>query len=304
MKVFLIGGTGFIGRIVVSSFIQKGYEVTLLVSSNKKNEFFHRDIEVISGNLSVSGTWQKNMGSHDIVINLAGTSIFQRWNKRIKDQIYTSRIITTRNIVEGLKTYNKQVKHFFNASGVGYYGYNQEAVFNEKSPPGNCFLAMVARDWEHEALNAQSLGVRTVLCRFGIVMGRERGALKNMLPLFKSYCGGTWGNGEQWFSWIHETDVINGIDFLLGHKFIEGPVNFTAPHPVQNRELVESMKEVLQRKSIIPAIPGFLIQWLLGEFSEVFLKGQRAIPAQLVENGYKFYFSDLKECLTDLLSPK
>ena len=177
MKVFLIGGPGFIGRIVVSSFIQKGYEVTLLVSSNKKNEFFHRDIEVISGNLSVSGTWQKNMGSHDIVINLAGTSIFQRWNKRIKDQIYTSRISTTRNIVEGLKTYNKEIKHFFNASGVGYYGYNQEAVFNEKSPPGNSFLAMVAKDWEQEALNAQSLGVRTVLCRFGIVMGREGGAL-------------------------------------------------------------------------------------------------------------------------------
>ena len=304
MKLFLIGGTGFIGRIVVSSFIQKGQEVTLLVSSKKKNEFFHKDIEVISGNPSVSGTWQKNMGSHDIVINLAGTSIFQRWNKRIKDQIYTSRIITTRNIVEGLKTYNKQVKHFFNASGVGYYGYNQEAVFDEKSPPGNSFLAMVARDWEQEALKAQSLGVRTVLCRFGIVMGREGGALKNMLPLFKSYCGGTWGNGKQWFSWIHEADVINGLDFLLGHKIIEGPVNFTAPHPVQNRELVESMKDVLQRKSIIPAIPGFFIKWLLGEFSEVFLKGQRAIPAKLVENGYKFYFSDLKECLTDLLSPK
>jgi uncharacterized protein (TIGR01777 family) len=304
MKIFLIGGTGFIGRIVVSSFIQKGHEVTLLVSSNKKIEVFNRNLEVISGDPALPGEWQKNMGLHDIVINLAGTSIFQRWNNRIKDQIYTSRITTTRNIVEGLKTYNKEIKHFFNASGVGYYGYNQEAVFNEKSPPGNSFLALVARDWEQEALNAQSLGVRTVLCRFGIVMGREGGAFKNMLPLFKSYCGGTWGNGKQWFSWIHENDVINGIDFLLGHKFIEGPVNFTAPHPVQNRELVESMKEVLRRKSIIPAIPGFFIKCLLGEFSEVFLKGQRAIPAQLVENGYKFYFSDFKECLTDLLSPK
>ncbi len=304
MKVFLIGGTGFIGRIVVSSYIQKGYKVTLLVSSNKKIGVCNRNLEVISGDPALPGEWQKNMGTHDIVINLGGTSIFQRWNKRIKEQIYTSRIITTRNIVEGLKTYNKQIKHFFNASGVGYYGYNQEAVFDEKSPPGNSFLAMVARDWEHEALNAQSLGVRTVLCRFGIVMGREGGALKNMLPLFKNYCGGTWGNGNQWFSWIHETDLINGIDFLLGHKSIEGPVNFTSPHPVQNRELVESMKEVLQRKSIIPAIPGFFIKGLLGEFSEVFLKGQRAIPAKLVENGYEFFFSDLKECLTDLLSPK
>ena len=117
MKIFLIGGTGFIGRILVPSFIQKGHEITLFVSSNKKNEVFNKTLEVISGDPSVPGTWQKNMGTHDIVINLAGTSIFQRWNKRIKDQIYKSRITTTRNIVEGLKNYNKKTKHLFFGSG-------------------------------------------------------------------------------------------------------------------------------------------------------------------------------------------
>jgi uncharacterized protein (TIGR01777 family) len=301
MKIFLIGGTGFIGRLMVASFIEKGYEVTLLVSSNKKEEVFNQNLEVITGDPTLPGEWQKNMGTHDIVINLAGTSIFQRWNKRIKDEIYTSRITTTVNIVKGLKNYNKEIKHFFNASGVGYYGYHQEALFDEESPPGNSFLAMVARDWEQEALKAQALGVRTVLCRFGIVMGRGGGALKNMLPLFKMHCGGTWGNGKQWFTWIHESDVINGLYFLLHQKCIEGPVNFTAPHPVQNRELTECMRDVLQCKSILPAIPGVLIKLLLGEFSEVFLKGQRAIPGKLVDNGYTFYFSDLRECLIDLL---
>ena len=301
MKIFLIGGTGFIGRILVPSFIQKGHEISLLVSSNKKNEVCNRTLEVISGDPTLSGEWQKHMGTHDIVINLAGTSIFQRWNDQIKSQIHMSRISTTRNIVAGLKAYNKETKHLFNASGVGYYGYDQEALFDEKSSPGNSFLAMVARDWEQEALKAQSLGIRTVLCRFGIVMGRGGGALKNMLPLFKMYCGGTWGNGKQWFSWIHESDLVNALNFLIHQKLIDGPVNFTAPHPVQNRELAESMREVLQRTSIIPAIPGSLIKWLLGEFSEVFLKGQRVIPGKLVDNGYKFYFSDLKECLIDLI---
>ena len=301
MKIFLIGGTGFVGGILLSSFILKGYEVTLLVPSKKTKEAFNRKLEVISGDPAIPGGWQENMGTHDIVINLAGASIFQRWNRKIKAQIYTSRITTTRNIVEGLKTYNKQIKHLFNASGVGYYGYNQEAVFDEKSPPGNSFLAMVARDWEQEALKAQSLGVRTVLCRFGIVMGRGGGALKNMLPLFKSYCGGTWGNGKQWFSWIHEADVINALDFVMHNKSIDGPVNFTALHPVQNRELADSMGEVLQRTSIISAIPGVLIKWSLGEFSEVFLKGQRVIPGKLVDNGYNFSFADLKTCLIDLL---
>ena len=221
--------------------------------------------------------------------------------KRIKTQIYTSRIATTRNIVEGLKAYNKKTKHLFNASGIGYYGYDQETLFDEKSSPGDSFLATVAKDWEAEALKAQLLGVRTVLCRFGIVMGRGGGALKNMLPLFKMYCGGTWGTGNQWFSWIHETDLINAFDFLLYNTAIEGPVNFTAPNPVQNSELVEKMREVLQRKSIIGAIPGSLIKLLLGEFSEVFLKGQRAIPRKLVDSGYTFSFANLKACLIDLI---
>lgn len=301
MKLFLIGGTGFIGKIIVFFLINNGHEVTLLASSTSNTKFLNGKVAVITGNPTKPGTWQKNMVEHDCVINLAGTSIFQRWNKGIKDQIYASRITTTRNVVEGLKTYNKETKHLFNASGVGFYGYDQEALFDEKSPPGNSFLATVAKDWEQEALKAQSLGVRTVLCRFGIVMGRGGGALNNMLQLFKMFCGGTWGSGNQWFSWIHETDLINALDFLLGHKSIEGPVNFTAPNPVQNRELAEKMREVLQRKTIVGAIPGSLIKCLLGEFSEVFLKGQRAIPQKLMDNGYSFNFPDLKGCLIDLI---
>jgi uncharacterized protein (TIGR01777 family) len=301
MKLFFIGGTGFIGSILAPFFIQNGHQVTLLVSPTSNTKFVNGKVAVLAGNPTKQGTWQKNMVEHDCVINLAGTSIFQRWNKEIKTQIYTSRIATTRNIVEGLKAYNKKTKHLFNASGIGYYGYDQETLFDEKSPPGDSFLATVAKDWEAEALKAQLLGVRTVLCRFGIVMGRGGGALKNMLPLFKMYCGGTWGTGNQWFSWIHETDLINAFSFLLYHTAIEGPVNFTAPNPVQNSELVEKMREVLPRKSIIGAIPGSLIKCLLGEFSEVFLKGQRAIPRKLMDNGYTFSFGNLKACLIDLI---
>ena len=301
MKLFLIGGTGFIGKILIPFFMQNGHEVTLLVSSTRNAEVINSKVQVMPGDPTQPGPWQKNMVEHDCVINLAGTSIFQRWNKGIKSQIYTSRIDTTRNVVEGLKTYNHNTEYLFNASGIGYYGYDQETLFDEKSPPGNSFLATVAKDWEAEALKAQSLGVRTVLCRFGIVMGRGGGALTNMLPLFKMYCGGTWGTGNQWFSWIHETDLINALDFLLHNTAIEGPVNFTSPHPVQNRELAEKMREVLQRKTIIGTIPAFLIKSLLGEFSEVFLKGQKAIPRKLMDNGYTFYFADLRECLRDLI---
>jgi uncharacterized protein (TIGR01777 family) len=301
MQIFLVGGTGYIGRLLFPSLIQKGYEVTLLVSNFKNKQEICRQAEVVVADSGKPGSWQKNMVKHDIIINLAGTSIFQRWNDRVKNQIVTSRIQTTKNIVDALKKCNEKTKHLFNASGVGYYGYDQEALFDERSSPGSSFLASVARDWEEEALKAQSMGIRTVLCRFGIVMGRGGGALKNMLPFFKSFCGGTWGNGRQWFSWIHENDLIETLLFLLRREQITGPVNLTAPNPIQNREMARVLRKVISRRSFIPVIPAFLIKFLLGEFSEVFLKGQKVIPKKLIDNEFSFQFPDFEICLRDLL---
>ena len=299
MKVFLVGGTGFIGSILLQPFIQNGFAVTQLITLKSNYRVFEKKVKVVRGDPLKPGTWQKNMGEHDLVINLAGTSIFQRWNQKVKAQIYNSRILTTRNVVSGLGKYNKNVKHLFNASGIGYYGYDAKAVFNEESPPGISFLASVARDWEKEALRADALGIRTVLCRFGIVMGRRGGALKNMLPLFKLFCGGKWGDGKQWFSWLHEDDLQKIYFFLFDHENIDGPVNFVSPYPVTNSDLAMNFRNAIQRKTIIGTIPAFLIKGLLGEFSEVFLKGQQVIPQKLLENGYKFQFPKIKDCIID-----
>lgn len=302
MKIFLIGGTGFIGSILLQPFIQKGLEVTQLIAPKRNYRVYQKQVRIIRGDPLQPGPWQKSMGEHDIVINLAGTSIFQRWNKKVKAQIYKSRILTTRNVVTGLEKYNKNIKHLFNASGVGYYGYDPKTEFDEESPPGKSFLASVASDWEDEALKAEPLGVRTVLCRFGIVMGRRGGALKNMLPLFKLFCGGEWGDGKQWFSWIHEVDLQKIFFFIFDHQTINGPVNFVSPHPVTNSDLVMNIREAMHRKTMIGTIPAFLIQRLLGEFSEVFLKGQKVIPRKLLENGYLFKFPEIKECIQDNLN--
>jgi uncharacterized protein (TIGR01777 family) len=301
MKIFLIGGTGFIGSILLPPLIQNGFAVTQLIPPGKTKRVSYQQVKVIQGFPLQPGRWQKSMGEHDVIINLAGTSIFQRWNKKVKDQIYNSRIRTTRNVIGGLEKHNKNIKLLFNASGIGFYGYDEKAVFDEESPPGTSFLASVARDWEGEALKAEPLGIRTVLCRFGIVMGRGGGALKNMLPLFKMFCGGKWGDGEQWFSWIHETDLKKIFFFLFENEKVNGPVNFSSPYPVQNKELVVAMRGEVRRKTIIDSIPRFLIEWLLGEFSEVFLKGQRVIPRKLIDNGYTFTFPEIKECIRDNL---
>jgi NAD dependent epimerase/dehydratase family enzyme len=126
--------------------------------------------------------------------------------------------------------------------------------------------------------------------------------LKKSVPLFKLHLGGSWGRGEQWFTWIHERDVIDSFLFLLAHREIDGPVNFTAPNPVRNREMVTAFIKTLRRKSFIQAIPRPVIQGLLGEFSEVFLKGQRVLPGKLLQHGYHFQFPTLEESLEDLVN--
>ena len=299
MKIFIIGGTSFIGSILLQPFIQNGFAVTQLIPPKRTYRGFDKQVKHILGDPLQPGTWQKRMGEHDIVINLAGTSIFQRWNQKVKAQIYNSRILITRNVVGGCEKYNKNIINLFNASGIGYYGYDREVVFDEESPPGKSFLASVARDWEEEARKAESLGIRTVLCRFGIVMGKGGGALKNMLPLFRMFLGGKWGNGKQWFSWIHEGDLKKIFFFLFDHQGISGPVNFVSPYPVKNSELVMHVRDAVHRKTLIGTIPAFLIKGLLGEFSEVFLKGQQVMPKKLLQKGYNFQFPKIKECIID-----
>jgi len=302
MKYFLTGGTGFIGNLLITHLLREGHEITILVGHGRKVKNTHEKVTVLEGNSTASGNWQERVGEHDVILNLAGASIFQRWSSKVKKEIYDSRILSTRNIIEALKNSSNKGIRLFSASGVGYYGYHQDEILNESSPPGDSFLARVAVDWESEALKAQVLGTRVVICRFGIVLGRGGGALKRTIPLFKCFLGGRWGRGNQWFSWVHERDLVGSFLFLLAHEEIEGPVNFTAPNPVHNREMANALREVMRKRTILQAIPEFLIRGIIGEFSEVFLKGQRVLPHRLLENGYVFQFPKMKDCLKNLLN--
>ena len=301
MKCFFTGGTGFIGTMLVSRLLGEGHEITLLVQPGRKVTNTRHHLTIIEGNPLEPGGWQEHLSRHQLIVNLAGTSLFQRWSSRTKHAIYASRILTTRNIVAALAKSSGEVKHLFSASGIGYYGCRPNEPLNEESPPGDSFLARVAAGWEAEAEKAKLFGVRVVLCRFGIVLGQGGGALKRTIALFKLHLGGRWGSGEQWFSWIHERDVIDSFLFLLAHREIDGPVNFTAPNPVRNRDMARIVGEVLGTKSIIGSVPSSLIRGLLGEFSEVFLKGQKVIPRKLLEQGFRFTFPTLEEGLSHLV---
>jgi hypothetical protein len=210
-------------------------------------------------------------------------------------------VLSTQNIVDALKGVQGREACLLNASGVGYYGPCGDDIIDERNFSGDTFLASVAESWESAAQKAEEAGIRVVQCRFGIVLGRNGGAFRSMLPLFRLHLGATWGRGEQWFSWIHEKDAAGIISFLLEHKEIKGPVNFTSPNPVTNREMVETLNIILNKRPYVGRLPKWFFQIILGEFAEVFLKGQKVFPRVLLQNDFSFRFPTLKEAIIDLI---
>lgn len=301
MKVFMTGGTGFVGTTLTRGLAERGHRVTVLTRSIGKERVLPPGARLLEGNPTERGPWQEEMARHDILINLAGASIFRRWSDKTKKVIRDSRILSTRNLVEALSARGDKETLFFSTSAVGYYGFRGDEELDEGSAPGEGFLSSVTREWEAEALKAQRFGARVLLCRFGIVLGSGGGALAKMLPLFKWYLGAPIGSGRQWVSWIHEQDLVNIYLFLMEANDFSGPVNFTAPHPVRNSEMTRLLGEALKRPTFMPPVPGFVIRLLMGEFASVLLEGQRAITRRLPERGFQFQFGNLREGLVNLL---
>ena len=299
MKVFMTGGTGFVGTYLAKRFLSEGHSVTILTANAGEQALKISGLSYLEGNPTLEGEWQKAVAGHDVIVNLAGASIFSRWTEKQKNILRSSRMLTTRNLVNALP---KDASHitFFSTSAVGYYGFHADEELTEASPAGTDFLARLAEDWEREALKAQQKGARVIITRFGIVLGKSGGALGQMIPLFKFFLGGPLGSGRQWFSWIHMHDLAEAFIFLLAKKDISGPVNICSPQPVRNRELGDAIGRVLHRPSFMPA-PGFMIKLILGEFGSVLLEGQRVIPRRLLDAGFKFRYPDIDEALKSIV---
>lgn len=300
MNIFITGGTGFVGKGLTQRLIDSGHRVTLLTRSLRKTGSHPPEVSLVEGDSTRKGEWQKSVSEHEAVINLAGASIFSRWTPEMKRILRESRILTTRNLVEAFE--GSGVRTFFSTSAVGYYGFHEDEELTESSPPGSDFLAQLAVDWEKEALKAEISGVRVVLTRFGIVLGEEGGALGQMVPMFQKYLGGPLGSGRQWFSWIHRKDLTQAFLFLLSKPGISGPVNFTAPNPVRNRDLAAALGRVLNRPARLPA-PGFMLRLVLGEFGSILLEGQKVIPGKLLQGGFQFRYPKIEEALAEILKP-
>ena len=301
MKIFMTGGSGFVGTALTRELTQRGHAVTILTRKIKPGQALPDGASFLEGNPTAKGAWQEKAAEHDVFINLAGTSIFSRWTDEMKKDLRESRILTTRNLVEAMQVRRGKDAHLLSTSAVGYYGFHGDEELSEESPAGKDFLANLAADWEAEARRAEMIGARVVLCRFGIVLGREGGMLGQIVPIFRFFLGSPLGSGRQWFSWIHERDLANVFLFLMDHTDIRGPVNCTAPEPVRNREMTETLGKVLGVPTFMPSVPGFVLRLMKGEFGSVILEGQRVLPRKLQTAGFTFQFPQLREALKDLL---
>jgi uncharacterized protein (TIGR01777 family) len=298
MKVFMTGGTGFVGTYLSQDLARNGHTITILTRRTEPPAA-RPGISFLTGDPTQEGPWMATVPEHDWIINLAGASIFTRWSEAHKEEIFESRVRTTHNLVTALAAGDRR-QLLCSTSAVGYYGPRGEEELTEDSPPDDGFLGEVAKAWEAEALKAQDLGVRVVITRFGIVLGREGGALGQMVPMFRKFLGGALGSGRQWFSWIHQQDHARAFRFVADHPELAGPVNFTAPHSVRNQDLTKALARILHRPAVMAA-PEFMLHLVLGEFADTLLTGQKVLPKRLLDAGFRYHFPSIEVALADLL---
>jgi uncharacterized protein len=293
MKILLTGGTGFIGSLLVKELIRKEYHCYVVSRNHTESQI--PQVTFITWDQLTSDSFNEQI---DIVINLAGESINSgRWTNETKDKILQSRIQSTSKLITWLERQAHRPNLLINASAIGFYGTSETKTFTENDKPTSTdFLATTVRSWENVAIKAEELGIRTVLARFGIVLGLEGGALPKMILPYKLFIGGPIGSGTQWMSWIHLKDVVGLIVHSIENKEIHGPMNFVSPIPVTMKEFSKVLSNSLHRPNLLK-VPEFALQMLLGEMSMLILEGQKVSPTIALQTNYNFQFTSLKDAL-------
>jgi len=287
MRVLVTGGTGFVGRPMCRALEAGGHSVTVV--SREPGRVPARSVGW--------GELEKVMSETDAVVNLAGESIAEgRWTAARKRAIRDSRVEATRALVAAIRTASPRPRVLVSASAIGFYGDTGDDEVTEATPAGSGFLADVCRAWEAEALKAESLGVRVVRARIGIILGPGGGALQSMLLPFRAFIGGPLGSGRQWMSWVQRDDVVRMVKTAMENDAITGPMNVTAPVPVRNADFARALGHVLDRPAVLPT-PGFALKLALGEMATMLLTGQRVLPAAASAAGYEFAHPELDGAL-------
>lgn len=291
-KAAIVGASGFIGSGLVSLFSDEGWTV-IGVSRRPRPA---------SGAISAWTTLdQLDVAKMDAIVNLSGEPVDQRWTESTKRKFHASRVGITNQLVSAIEAcpVGDRPDVLVNASAVGFYGDRGDEVLEEHAPHGSGYLAELCVEWERAAMKASELGVRVVMPRIGIVLGRDGAAFKKLLMVFRLGIGGRLGSGRQWMPWVHVKDIRSSILHMVMHESFSGPFNATAPHPETNREFTAKFAKALHRPAIFP-VPGFALKLGLGGFGGALLAGQRTQTTALEAAGYRFHFPRLEDALRDL----
>jgi uncharacterized protein (TIGR01777 family) len=297
MKCIVSGGTGFIGRHVVSRLLKDTHYVG--VWSRKPGLDRRTAVATHTWDPLAGDPPLESLNGMDCVIHLAGENVAQRWNPEVKRRIHDSRVLGTQRIVDTIERVRHKPKVLICASAIGIYGDRGDEILTEASTPGTGFLADTCRAWEAEADRARRFGMRVVKIRIGFVLGNDGGALQKMVPAFRAFLGGKLGSGKQWMPWVHVDDVAEIFAYAVENE-ISGVWNATAPNPVRNAEFTKELAGALGRPALFP-VPRPALKLAFGEFAEHMLDSARVIPDNLTKAGFQFRYPDLGPALRNIL---
>lgn len=298
MRIVIAGGKGFIGRHTVEYFQKKGHKVHVL-SRSEKNAFTHLEsVYNHPWDAKTVTSWKNIINGSDVVINLVGESLLGvRWTTGKKNKIYSSRINSTRAIVNSILSCDTPPKCLINASGVGIYKPSFSSIpLDETSPYASDFLAKVCQDWEAETFPLNETTCRAITLRTGIVLGNGGGMLQLLSLAFKLGGGIQLGNGDQWMSWVHMSDMVSIMDYIIHHEELKGALNCAAPFSVTSKEFSTALGRVLNRRVWLK-MSDSLIKVVQGEMGESLLASINATPKKLLDNGYTFESPNLMDAL-------
>lgn len=293
--IAIAGASGFIGRALVRHLSSRGHQLRRLVRREA------RDASEIAWHPAKGEIDAPALEGTDVVINLSGESLDQRWTDDVKRAIRSSRVDATRLLAGTIVRMTRPPRAFLSGSAIGIYGDRGDEVLDETSPLGDDFLASVCREWESATDAVAQAGMRVVHLRTGVVFAKDGGALGRMLMPFRFGVGGKLGSGKQWMSWITREDYASAIEFLVDRN-VSGAVNLVAPNPVRNADLTRALSHELHRPSWVP-VPKLALEVLLGEMADAaVLASQRVMPRALMENGFAFHWPQIDGALASVLA--
>lgn len=305
-RVIITGGSGLIGRALTAGLAEDGYEVIILSRSPREVQGLPPGARATGWDTRTADGWAELADGATALVNLAGASLAgegffpTRWTDERKRTIRNSRLASGSAVVDAVRRADNKPGVVIQSSAIGYYGPRDDEIVTEEDRAGDDFLAKLCVDWEDSTADVEDHGVRRAIIRTGLVLSTQEGSLPRVMLPYKLFVGGPFGNGKQWWSWIHLHDELRAIRFLIDTAGAEGPFNLTSPNPQTNAAFGRTLARVLGRPHLIP-VPGFAMRALFGEVASVILEGQRVVPQRLLELGFVFEYPQLEAALQHLI---